>query len=103
MSFRKPVIVSEFGAAAIYGCRDRGHCKWSEERQADIIRENLEVYRQDERLTGTFIWQFADCRVTEEGGWFAARARCHNNKGVVDEYRRPKEAYDVVKEMFGKM
>lgn len=99
----KPVIVSEFGAAAIYGCRDRGRCKWSEERQADIIRENLEVYRQDERLTGVFIWQFADCRVTEEGGWFATRARCHNNKGVLDEYRRPKEAYDVVKEMYEQM
>lgn len=96
----KPVIVSEFGAAALYGYRDRGHCKWSEERQADIIRENLEVYQGDERLTGVFIWQFADCRVTEEGGWFASRARCHNNKGVLDEYRRPKAAYDVVKEKF---
>jgi len=96
----KPVIVSEFGAAALYGCRDRGHCKWSEERQADIIRENLEVYQEDERLIGVFIWQFADCRVTEEGGWFATRARCHNNKGVLDEYRRPKAAYDVVKEKF---
>lgn len=98
----KPVIVSEFGAAAIYGYRDRGHCKWSEERQADLIRENLEVYREDARLTGTFIWQFADCKVTEEE-WFASRARCHNNKGVVDEYRRPKEAFDVVKELFPTM
>jgi len=96
----KPVIVSEFGAAAIYGYRDRGRCKWSEERQKDIIRENLEVYRTDSRLTGVFIWQFADCRVTEEGGWFASRARCHNNKGVVDEYRRPKEAYELIKGMF---
>lgn len=98
----KPVIVSEFGAAAIYGFRDRGHCKWSEERQADIIRENLEVYRGDDRLSGVFIWQFADCKVTEEE-WFSTRARCHNNKGVVDEYRRPKEAFDTVKEMFPKM
>ena len=98
----KPVIVSEFGAAAIYGFRDRGHCKWSEERQADVIRENLEVYKEDNRLTGTFIWQFADCKVTEEE-WFSTRARCHNNKGVVDEYRRPKEAYDVVKEYFNQM
>lgn len=95
----KPVIVSEFGAAAIYGYRDRGHCKWSEERQADVIRENLDVYREDERLTGVFIWQFADCKVTEEE-WFPSRARCHNNKGVVDEYRRPKEAFDIVKEYF---
>lgn len=99
----KPVIVSEFGAAAVYGYRDRGRSKWSEERQADIIQENLEVYKEDDRLTGIFIWQFADCRVTEEGGWFATRARSHNNKGVVDEYRRPKLAYDVVKKMFEEM
>lgn len=98
----KPIIVSELGAAAIYGYRDRSRCKWSEERQADLIRDNLEVYMNDERITGVFIWQFADCRVTEEGEWFATRARCHNNKGVVDEYRRPKMSYDTVKDMFEK-
>lgn len=95
----KPIIVSELGAAAIYGYRDRSRCKWSEERQSDIIRENLKVYMADPDITGVFIWQFADCRVTEEE-WFATRARCHNNKGVVDEYRRPKIAYDTVSEMF---
>lgn len=98
----KPIIVSEFGAAAMYGYRDRSRCKWSEERQADLIRDNLEVYMSDDRICGVFIWQFADCRVTEEGEWFATRARCHNNKGIVDEYRRPKMAYDTVKEMFTK-
>ena len=54
----------------------------------------------DERISGVFIWQFADCRVTPEGGWFATRARCRNNKGIVDEYRRPKMAYDIIKEIF---
>lgn len=96
----KPVIVSEVGAGAIYGYRDRSRCKWSEERQADLIRDSLDVYMNDKNITGIFIWQFADCRVTEEGGWFASRAKCHNNKGILDEYRRPKMAYDVVKEMF---
>lgn len=97
----KPIIVSEVGAAAIYGYRDRSRCKWSEERQADIIKENLNVYMNDERITGVFVWQFADCRVTEEK-WFSTRARCHNNKGIVDEYRRPKQAYDTVKAVYGK-
>lgn len=99
----KPVIVSEFGAAAMYGYRDRGRCKWSEERQADVIRENLELFREDGRLTGAFVWQFADCRITEEIEYFGSRPRSHNNKGVVDEYRRPKEAFDVVKEIFHTM
>ncbi len=95
----KPIIVSEFGAGAMYGYRDRSRCKWSEERQADIIEENLKVYMKDKNISGVFIWQFADCRVTEEE-WFASRPRCHNNKGVVDEYRRPKLAYDVVKKYY---
>lgn len=98
----KPVIVSEFGAGAVYGYRDRSRCKWSEERQADVIRENLEVFREDNRLSGVFIWQFADCRVTEEE-WFAGRPKCHNNKGVVDEYRRPKAAFDTVRELYAGM
>lgn len=96
----KPIIVSEFGAAAVYGYRDRSRCKWSEEGQADIIRNDLEVYMNDENISGVFIWQFADCHITEESIWYATRARCHNNKGIVDEYRRPKIAYDVIKEMF---
>lgn len=97
----KPVIVSEVGAAALYGYRDRSRCKWSEERQCDILRENLETYMSHPDISGLFVWQFADCRVTEEE-WFPSRARCHNNKGVVDEYRRPKEGYDTVTEMFHK-
>lgn len=96
----KPFIMSEFGAGAIYGYRDRSRCKWSEERQADILEESLKVYMKEERISGVFIWQFADCRVTEEGEWFKTRARCHNNKGVVDEFRRPKLSYDIVKKMF---
>lgn len=96
----KPIIVSELGAAAIYGYRDRSMCKWSEEFQAELIAHSLDVYMSDESITGVFIWQFADCRVTQEGGWFATRARCHNNKGIVDEYRRPKMAYDTIKEKF---
>lgn len=96
----KPIIVSEVGAAAMYGYRDRSMCKWSEEYQAQLLRDSLEVYMNDDRISGVFIWQFADCRVTAEGGWFASRARCHNNKGIVDEYRRPKLAYDTVKKIF---
>ncbi|CAJ1224654.1 glycoside hydrolase family 2 protein [Lactiplantibacillus xiangfangensis] len=95
----KPMIVSEFGAGAIYGYRNRTRCKWSEERQADILGECLDTYLNDPRLSGAFIWQFCDCRVTEEE-WFAVRPRSYNNKGILDEYRRPKLAYDVVKAKF---
>ena len=47
-------------------------------------------------MIGAVIWQFADCRVSP--GWFNTRPRTHNNKGTVDEFRRPKLAYEVVRD-----
>lgn len=96
----KPVIMSEFGAAAIYGYRDPARPKWSEERQSDIIAESLDFYMSRPEIVGNLLWQFCDCRVTEENNWFMTRARTHNNKGVVDDYRRPKLAFETVKSKF---
>ena len=47
---------------------------------------------------GIYIWQFCDNRVSEE--WFNNRPRTMNNKGIVDEYRRRKLSYDIVKKIF---
>ena len=101
----KPFMVTEFGAAAIYGYRDRSLCRWTEDYQAKLLEETLDIYMADDDISGLFIWQFADCRISdekdnEEFTRWQTRARCHNNKGVVDEYRRPKMAYDVVKNKF---
>lgn len=94
----KPLIVSEIGAGAIYGNHDPRRAKWSEERQAEILTAQLEHLFTLPQLTGTYLWQFADCRVTD--GWFAVRPRTMNNKGIVDEHRRPKLAYTAVRELF---
>lgn len=95
----KPVIISEIGAGAIYGYHDPfGQAKWSEERQCAILRQQIETVLADPELSGVFLWQFADCRICDE--WFTSRPRSYNNKGVVDEFRRPKMSYAVVKESF---
>lgn len=95
----KPVIVSEIGAGAIYGCHDPfGEAKWSEERQCAILKEQITAVLSHPDVTGLFLWQFADVRVS--GEWARSRPRTYNNKGVVDEYRRPKLAYQVVKNIW---
>ena len=94
----KPFIMSEFGAGAIYGCHDRNRAKWSEEFQADIMEHLLAVYLHHPNIIGAAIWQFCDVRVTKN--WSLQRPRTMNNKGVVDEFRRPKLCYDVVREAF---
>ena len=95
----KPLIVSEIGAGAIYGYHDPlGQAKWSEERQCAILEEQIPSVLSDPDVCGIFLWQFADVRVADE--WFAGRPKTYNNKGVVDEYRRPKMAYQTVRRLF---
>ena len=96
----KPVLVSEIGAGAIAGVHSSCRQKWSEERQADILREQLAGVLSHPEYSGVFLWQFSDGRVPDE--CFYARPRCMNNKGVVDEYRRKKLGFEAVKEAFGK-
>lgn len=98
----KPFIISEFGGAAMYGFRDPSRRKWSEERQCDILEKTLDAFMNNEKVSGVFIWQFSDCRVTEEDDWFVSRSCMRNNKGIVDIYRRPKLAYETVKRFFTK-
>lgn len=93
----KPLIISEIGAGALYGYRDSGESKWSEERQREILLEQVNTLLEHPRVAGFFIWQFCDCRITQEGSQFRDRPRTMNNKGLVDEYRRPKLAYAALK------
>ena len=96
----KPFILSEFGADGYYGYRDRNGVRGTEELQAEIIEANLSAYVSKPYLSGMLIWQFCDCRVTESTGWLLTRAGTQNSKGIVDRYRRPKLAYDVVRKYF---
>ena len=95
---KKPVIISETGAGGIYGYRSDTCAKWTEERQEMILDSLLTEYVNHPELSGIFIWQFSDCRVTEE--WFGNRPKSYNNKGIVDTYRRKKLAYATVKKHF---
>ncbi len=92
----KPMIISEMGADGFYGFRQELKGHGSEERQAEILQQDIAAV-QHLGLAGMFIWQFADCRVSEARNWLFSRAMGQNSKGVLDRYRRPKLAYAAVK------
>lgn len=94
----KPFIVSEIGAGAIYGYRNPQNSKWTEDYQAAALKEQIKACMEQPGCSGVYLWQFCDIRVSDE--WFGGRPRTMNNKGIVDEYRRRKLAYDVVKQAF---
>ena len=96
----KPVIMSEFGGAALYGYHTFDDVHWTEEYQANMLEYAIEHFHNDPMFVGFFIWQFCDMRTCLEAG--INRARGFNNKGILNEYRKPKAAYFKVKELYHK-
>ena len=92
----KPVVMSEFGAAAIYGYTSFDGNKWSEEYEAETLTKVIKVCKKTPGVAGAFVWQYADIRSQSN----LLRARGFNNKGLVNEFRRPKLAYYAVKAEF---
>lgn len=94
----KPLIFSEFGAEALYGKRgpdDVAH-EWSEDYQAAVYRQNLEMFRNIPNLRGTAPWVLFDfrspyrCHQTYQNGW--------NRKGLVCDKGHRKMAWHVMKD-----
>ena len=97
----KPVIISEIGAGAIPGWRDWNEARWTEQYQARLLdRVISHLFVNRGRVCGLSLWLYNDFRTTELTSRLLGRPRSFNDKGVVDEYRRPKMGYDVVKRHF---
>lgn len=96
----KPVVFSEFGAAALYGNHTFDDIRWTEEYQAKLISYCLNLFHEDPMVAGFYIWHFADARTCRDTG--LNRARGFNNKGLLNEYRKPKAAYFAVRDLYHK-
>ncbi len=99
-SGNKPFIISEVGAAAIIG--ERNGERWSEDYQSQLLAEVLRYTLENDRVNGLAIWQYCNSRTYAATSGIIVRPHAMNNKGVVDEYRRPKLAYYTIKNMLKK-
>lgn len=95
----KPFILSEIGGGALYGWKDPLNGPWTEEFQAELLKIVCGEVVGNEAISGVSIWQFFDGR-TYNCGRALGRPRAFNNKGLLDEYRRPKQSYFQVREIF---
>lgn len=92
----KPFIIGEIGAEALYGWHDPHNDFFTEEYQAAYLSRAISEYLANPRLSGITLWHFSDAR-TYGGGYALGRPRAYNNKGTLDEYRRPKQAYYAIR------
>jgi len=93
-----PVLVTETGAAGLYGDRALETRKWSEDYQAENLRRSLEYLLSEDAVAGVFIWQLCDIRTAN--AYWTNRPGTFNNKGLLDRFRRPKQAYGLVRELY---
>lgn len=96
----QPLIISEFGGEASYGKTGDADVvsSWSEDYQATLYKNNLEMFEHIPNLRGTSPWVLFDFRSpfrfhpTNQDGW--------NRKGLVSDQGYRKKAWFLMKEYY---
>jgi len=94
IAYRKPIVISEFGADAVQGFHADSMTRFSEEYQAELYRKTLVMLRGIPELRGMTPWVLCDFRSPKrtlpgvEDGW--------NRKGLIGENGVRKEAFSVL-------
>ena len=99
----KPLIISEFGGEALYGQSGAGVAahEWSEDYQAKLYRDNLEMFKHIPNLAGVSPWILFDFRSpyrfhpTNQEDW--------NRKGLVSDQGYRKKAWYLMHEYYMKI
>lgn len=96
----QPLIVSEFGAEALYGKIGDADVasSWSEDYQAKLYKDNIVMFKQIPNLRGVSPWVLFDFRSpfrfhpTYQDGW--------NRKGLVSDQGYRKKAWYIMRDYF---
>ncbi|MEO6638822.1 MAG: glycoside hydrolase family 2 TIM barrel-domain containing protein [Ginsengibacter sp.] len=101
--YNKPLIMSEFGAESLYGqhgsADSNGH--WTEEREAQVYKDQLTMFKNIPFLRGTVPWVMADFRSESrlqpvfQQGW--------NRKGLLSSKGLKKKAWYVMHDFYEEM
>jgi beta-glucuronidase len=94
--WRKPIIMTEFGADTVAGMHGHPALMWTEEYQADYVCRHLEVAARKEYVAGMQVWNFADFAAVQS----PLRVDGLNMKGVFTRTRTPKMAAHVLREFW---
>ena len=84
-AYRKPILLSEFGADTIEGLHATYPQLFTEEYQTMMIRKYFEIIESFDCTVGEHIWNFADFRTAQH-----YRRVVMNRKGVFNREREPK-------------
>jgi beta-glucuronidase len=94
----KPVIVSEFGAGALQGLHGEPDRRWTEEYQAAVYRNNLEMLENMPFLRGVSPWILKDFRSPRRP--LPGIQDFWNRKGLLSETGERKQAWYLLRDYY---
>lgn len=97
-SWNKPLVLSEFGAEALYGVHEpKTNMRFGEEYQADFYRSTLAMADQIPFLRGMSPWILKDFRSPRRQNWYQ---KGWNRKGLLSETGERKMAFFVLSDFY---
>ncbi len=99
-TYDKPLIMSEFGAGALYGKRGDKLERWTEEYQEYFFTENLKMLEQIPFLRGTTPWILMDFRSPKRP--LSRVQDYYNRKGVISDQGKKKKAFYILQEFYSR-
>lgn len=91
-TFKKPVLMTEYGADAIAGFHSDPPAMFSEEYQCEVLKRYHNVFDKLDFMIGEQVWNFADFRTKQ-----AVNRPGGNQKGVFTRQRQPKAAAHLLR------
>ena len=98
MKWNKPLIVSEFGAGALYGRHGDKDERWTEEYQQNVFDHQLAMVQRMPNLVGLTPWVLMDFRTPLR--MLPGVQDYHNRKGVVSNRGERKLAFYTLQEFY---
>jgi len=96
-SLKKPVIMSEFGAAAKAGINGKPVERWTEEYQEEFYRRQLDMIERIPFVRGTAPWILMDFRSPIRANRYQ---QGYNRKGLVSDQGVRKLAFQVLRDRY---
>lgn len=96
----KPVFISEFGGEALYGSKGPSDeaAYWTEEYQAKIYTDQIEMFNTIPNLCGVSPWLLFDYR--SPGRMHPVYQKGYNRKGLLSEKGDRKKAWYIMKKYY---
>jgi beta-glucuronidase len=97
-AYDKPLIVSEFGAGALYNKHGDAQTRFTEEYQANLFEHQIGMLRKVPFLAGMSPWLLMDFRSPRR--WLPGIQDFHNRKGLISDRGERKQAFYVLQKFY---